>query len=720
MSDEQELKPINAQLHDDLWESYVSKTGLKEDIDENQAFYNGDQWPAHSPDNFPRPVLNIISYAMNLKASKINGTPLWFAISASDYKTSCSKLRDFDDYMRSKLSAKSFDFQSILNGFINGTEIVYYRWDEDNETLMGIYKGGLAEEHIDPRCFAVANPHLEDIQKQKWVMMWNDYEVGAVKDMLKGEQFSKDTLAKKEKLIDREGAGSHYDAIKDDQNLINHGLVRVYTRFFRKNGEVFYDCSTTDVEIFNTPHALSTLVQKSVMVKAKKDFDDAVKNNEVDESNSLIRDLPIDYEDVTIGNSPSTLNDSDSHRKSVERFNLYPFAVFRPYNIVNSFFGRSDVKSMIPGQKATNFCYAMVIQCAQNNAFNKIFVKEGALKGQKINNEPGQTITDYSQYVNGWGIKMAESQPMPNDLINFVGELFNFQSKIGGFSDVMSGNVSNQDISGYAVQQMIKQANTPIEQQQQIFWKFQVDCFYIRLLFYKFYIDQANYTFEYTDGEMEQQENARKKLLMGANSGLINEITGKPFTMDEKRYLMQPTRKVQMRELTKDEIYGVDFDIRVDAEQGLADSKLTETQFWDNMVLNGGIKNLSPDMLDLVIKEYPGIAPQSKAEMIRYIDSLKQGEMAQMMSQLQQYQTQIQQLADYAKTLEAKLGVSSDYISNLTKEFTNKINTANKIVDYQSKQIQSLTGKASEGEGKSNNARGIGGTDIAPEVSAVQ
>jgi hypothetical protein len=104
---------------------------------------------------------------------------------------------------------------------------------------------------------------------------------------------------------------------------------------------------------------------------------------------------------------------------------------------------------------------------------------------------------------------------MPNDLINFVDTLITFTAKYGGFDSIALDKIATNGVSGYAVQQALKENNTPIEQQQQLFWDFQVRCFNIRLMFYKFYIDKANYTFDLTDGEVEEQEQARTCFWLG-------------------------------------------------------------------------------------------------------------------------------------------------------------------------------------------------------------
>ena len=76
-----------------------------------------------------------------------------------------------------------------------------------------------------------------------------------------------------------------------------------------------------------------------------------------------------------------------------------------------------------------------------------------------------------------------------------------------------------------------------------------------------------------------------------------------------------------------------------------------------------------------------------------------------------------QQVAQYAKYLEAKTGVQSEYLKNLQTEFTSKITAQNDMIGGLVKELDkakqtTTTGGASEGEVKSNNAKGIGGGSV--------
>ena len=690
---------------------YKDDTNLIKYIDEAQNFYNGIQYPNENYKNMIRVSINFCSFAATIKASKICGTPIYLAYTADNQDTDCNALRLFDEYNCSKMQLKTSNLQAALNGFVNGTEITYIVWDEDDTTYKGIYKGGLKEEHIDLRNFAVANPYIKDIQNQKWVEFWEDYSVGELKSMVEGN--SKEDIQKKRELIEREGSNENEYKIKD---AVNHGLCRMFTRFFRIDGEVYFTCSTENVDLFLYPHPLSRMVSKEII---KKVIDEYKRNKEkVDEENAdgeLVHDLPIDYEDLVISSAQSKVFEDREYKNLKEKFSLYPFAIFRPSDQNRSFYGRSDIKSLIPIQKGYNFAISMTLKCAENNAYNKVFAKPDALRGQLITNEPGQTVIDYSTFTNGWGIKLAESQPMPNGLIENADRMLSTARVIYGFNDVMDGSISNQDISGYAMQQMIKQSNTSIEQQMQKFWTYNEDKAYIRLMYYKHYVDEAKYTEEIPDDVYEMEEEARKIIHTGVAAGKTMETipNAKP-EMFEK-----PTHKVKIHTIKHDDIYGINFDISIDAIQGAQDSKLIEQQTFDNLLLNGGINNISPEILDLYLQASPNVSPRTKASLKRVVEKLKQGKIAQLQAALQQQAAKTEELAAYAQQLESVNGYQGTYLKNLQTEFGNKINESNKInaslmteLD-KSKAQKNAAVQMSEGEVKSNNARGINDTAFA-------
>ena len=700
-------------------QEYMSSTKLEDYIKLCQRFYNGDQWPDKNDDNMIRTTVNIISYSSNFKAAKINGTPQYIQYTADNGKD-CTHLQRFDEYNLKKLQETTFNFQTLLDGLNNGTAISYLRWDDDDTSYKGIYKGGLVQEQIDILRFAVANPYISNLQNQKWIMFWFKAEIDQVRDMIKRDNKEEEKELRKWIKPDNEN-----ETFGDDYNEdnVSHGLVTVYTRFFRINGEVYHMSSTKYVDINEYPQAISPLANKTLKPRVKQMIEDFKKkkkkesNKEIDEETSYNRicDYDMDYEDMICQITSFEDFSDEAYSKVKEKFSLYPFGRLALYHVNNSFYGRSDVKDKIPSQKAINFNMSMMLKCIENNAYNKIFAKEGALQGQTITNEPGQVITDFTRMTNGWGIKFAESQPLPNGVADFTERMVDMVRVFGGFNQVMDGSINNQNISGYALQQQIKQSNSTIEQQQQIFWSYLQDKAAIRLLFYKFYVDEATYTYELDDSQVEKEEIARKQLKnKKEQTGDLN--VGKDIQLDT------PVKKLQVRKIKGEDLLGTNFDINIDVQQGMLNSELSEAQVWDTLIINGGIQNLSPEMLELYLHANPVISQSTKDKLKNIVNKQKQEENYQLKELNGQLSSKLEQMSQYALQLQAQLDFKDKYVDNLTKEFTSKINVANKMLGNMQKQPQQQTKKptttttptstVSEGEGKSKNARGIAGSDI--------
>lgn len=707
-NDEKEYT-INYQLYL-LDKSFKEGSGLVDAVKQTRAFYEGKQFDdEENEENAIRVSSNFMKMCAKLKSAKVVGTERYITFTAdNDYD--CHVLQRFDEYNIRKLNEKTKSFISVLNAFVDATAVYGYRWDEDDTSYKGIYKGGLVGENYNILGWAVANPFLHSMQNQKWVMYWREADVEGVRELVERED--EEEKKRVQEHIVPDNYTEQDDGVKKE--YVNHGLCCLFTRFFRIEGEVCFMCSTREADLFEFPHFMNPNVNKSIKAKAKKIIE-VYKNRDKEENEEdsektfdKVDDYRIDIEDMAIQLGKHNVFTDEEYMKVKEKFYLYPFTFFTPDEIPDSFYGFCDLRDMVRVQKGYNFAISMVLKCVENNAYNKIIVKEGALQGQEITNEPGQVIVDHTRMTNGFGIKFAESQPMPNGVVDFARQLFEQTRLIYGFDEVMNGDVSNQDISGYAVQQMIKQSNTSIEQQQQLFWQFEKEKAEIRLMFYRFYVDEAKYTYELPNYKVDQEEEARQKLLARQQQ---LQAQGKQLEVGgEDLDLTKPTKKYQVRDFSGKEMFGTNFDVNVDVIQGLADSKLAEAQMWDTLIMNGNIQNMEPEMLEMYLEANPTVPQRSKDTLRAIVEKQKQSENYQLKERLQQALQYLQQVLQYAKELEAQNGYKTNYIDNLTKEFTEKIGVANKVITAQNKALQG----ASEGEAKSNNARGIGGTSIEP------
>ena len=681
-------------LNYQLWQRFIGNSDITKflrDVTISQKFYNGEQYASNNVANDPRVVINICSFSANIKAAKVCGTPFYIKFTSDNDNFSCIRLERFDQYNLNKLKYKKENYQSALNGFNDGIDISMLRWDKYDTSYKGIYKGGLVLEHIRPKDFAVANISLQDIQNQKWIMYRSFEELAYIRKLCEDKEKAKTIMP-----------DDFADSEVSSDDSINHRQCELFTRFFRVNGEVFFMCSTRTTDLFKYPKAMNPRINEKIARRIElKPFDTSTKGEEE------YQDYEMDYEDAMIPYlDDEKWNDGD-YSKEKEKFSLYPVATFVPFVINGKFYGRIDGRQLVPTQQGINFGYNMMLKCAQNTAYQKIIAKEDALQGQVITNEAGGVIYDRSKMTNGFGIKFAESQPMPNGLIEFTEKLIGMTRVVNGFNDVMDGSITNKDVSGYAIQQMIRQANTSIEQQQQIFWQFQADLAAIRLQFYKFYVDKAKYTYGIGEAEMSKQQDALDKLNEKKNNGELQ--LGDIMLPDEVK-----DRVVE--EISGEQIYGNNFDINIEVEQGLVDSELAESQTWDTLIINGGIQNLTPEMLEMYLEGNPVMTTRTKQALKAIVEKQKKEENTKLKEQNEELTAKLQQAAVLIQQLTAQNKGLGTFNQNLQKEFKGKIDAANKTILTQNDEITKLRGNTgTQGEIKSNNALGVEGGRIVPQ-----
>ena len=579
MAEEITEKTQSAKLHDDFWVPFQHRADLIATIEEDERFYRGDQWDGDNPTNAPRIVLNRIQDAIRKLASKICGTPLHLAFVSSGNDVDCTALQRYDEFVMAKLGYKAFSFQSAINGENLGTEIVYWYFDGDAPyDIGGFYKGGVMCKHISPKQFAVSNPYEPDIQKQDWVMTWTEQYIRSLEAIIEGDRaLSKAEKKKRIEALYQEGRKQYSDSTHADLYLINNTLVRVYMRFFRIKGEVCYTLETENVTLTKYPIPLSKAVSETYAKAVAKAFADD-KNLEYDPKTKeaqLIKDLDFDFPDSIAKGYPER-REEDGFERYQERFSLYPFCVWKPKEINDFFFGMSITKLMVPIQQAINYGATLQIRHMQNMAQPKVLAKEDALGGDVWSNDPADNLQIDHTRGDGFGFKTLDVPDMPNDAFKVPDWLTEQMKDTYGFGEILSGTVNGNDMSGYLYSLALKQANSTLEQEQQLFWKFQVDNARIRLMFYKHYVDKRYYTYELDAPEYEKEEQARQALLRGVNNGLtVTAPDGTPYSKEDiQRRFGKPTSKTQVKSFDGRDLWGLDFDIKIVAQQGLVESQL--------------------------------------------------------------------------------------------------------------------------------------------------
>lgn len=712
--EENPKKTISAQLHDTFWVQYQKRTDLVATIKEDEAFYAGNQYDGPNPNNEPRITINKIQDASRKRASKIAGTPLQITISSSDYDFDCTGLMHYDEYVCSKMNHKAFVFQSAINGDNLGTEITYVAFDNDAPyDIGGFFKGGITETHISPLEIAVANPREHNVQKQEWVMTWTDVYVRHLIAIVEADKATsaKTKKEKKEALL-KEGRRVLADSTNPDVDIINNTLVRVYIRFFRINKEVCYVMETENVSLFAYPKPLSKRVSRNYAKKVQEAFDkkdNTAYDKEIDQT-CLVKDLDIDFADTIVNGELE--EDDDGFSAYQEKFSLYPFAIYTPREINNSIFGMSLTKQMISMQQAINYAASLQVKHLQNMAFAKTVAKEDALGGDVWSNDPADNLQIDHSRGDSFGFKTLEPPNMSNDAYKIPDWLSNMMKDTYGFGEIMSGQISNQDMSGYLYSLALKQANSTLEQEQQLFWQYQIDLLRIRIMFYKHYIDERVYTYEMDEPEYENEERARKAILAGYSRGMImqnpKDGTDIPYKAIMDRF-KDKTNRIQVKRIDGRKMWGVDFDLKFTAQQGMVESELNTVQWYQQMFGNGQIQQYSenPQLLTFVSETAPkGIIPDEyRAIMKHYAERMEMNKVVQLQRQVAQLQAQLQALTGQLAQSEATRKTEE-------QEFGKRISAASQMVNNAQQQVRQYQQamkptQVNEGEVKSNNAKGI-------------
>lgn len=462
---------------------YQNKLRLKDTCEQCVDFFEGRQWPqaTERTKNMPRPVINIIKFIVNGKKANILSSkisvmykPLVYGQEEGQMAIDgASSFTSFAKHINKEIKQEDLDNQAIADGLKKGTYIYHYFWDREKKTGMAKFDGGLNGQIIDCLNIVFANPKQKDEQKQKWIIIQSRENVDTLKAIAEKNGISK---AEQELIKSDDDTEKNYNSEEQD----GEEYATVLTRYFRKNGEVYYTKSTKDMIIQEetplTPDA----------AKIKLELDDEDKTNE-------------DKEEI----------EQDKPEQTVFKMNLYPIIVDSYEEREKSIYGIGEVEQLIPTQKAINFNYAMMQMASQNMGFPKIAMRPRALQGKQITNVPGEIITDYSPGFDG--IKYLNPPAFSNTPMVVADKLLEMTRTVTGATEVANGEVLGKNMSGSAIVALQTQAKVPIEDMQKRFWRTHEKIARVWEQFFKaYYRFDIPYLVEAEDGQQADVFNGSK------------------------------------------------------------------------------------------------------------------------------------------------------------------------------------------------------------------
>lgn len=665
---------------------YKQSSNLVNYWNQMQDYYEGRQERGNYPKGVPFVMANLCKYLINTKSSKLRGTPYTITFqSASEEAT--NKLNKFDKFVLLDIGYNIGFQESIINMGIYGNSVVMYRFSDSGVSLNALYEGKLVREEVDLRRFAVANPYINDIQAQEWVMYWSSLEVKAIRDLC--EQFEDESNAEFKRRVASIVPDDYTDEKYPSAELISHGICTVYTRYFRVNGEVCFQSSTKTVDLFS-PRFLSPEAEKSVLRDLEKKRKE--KTGAREELNK-VDDYDIDPEDANIEARKDRMTETE-YQSHLSKFSLYPFEVYSSHESFNHFYGKSDLQDVIPAQDAINFFLTMSCKNIQDNAWGKWIVSKDALHGQKINNSGGQVLVDYSRTGNG--IKRAEGNTSNMLNVNqYIDTMTSMIKSFEGANETISGEYASQ-LSGYAISLLQEQANTVFEMEQAKLWeKHAVNEGKIRLQFYLHYYDKnVSFIYERDDLDYEREKRAREQIM---NADLTRYANG--ITQEQPRLENYPqvSRRVETTFSSK-EVGEHKYYIVPKAGRGIKYSEVVQADQINQLFKDGTIANLPNYLMKAYIELNPLIDDTTKSNFKKILEAQEESENAQLHQTVSQLTSQIQQYQGQIQQLQAQLEAAKAYTQNLQTSFKEKINAANQVNKIQNQALQSYSKESSSKE----------------------
>lgn len=661
--------------------AYKDSANLVRYWNQMQDFYEGKQFPDGYLIGIPKFTANLCKYLINTKASKLRGTPYTLAFQSSN-KTATTKLERFDKFILLDLKYDTELQDSIINMLIYGTEIVFYHFDDNSVSLDALYKGKLSRDHIDLRRFAVANPYLPSLQKQKWVMYWNYEEVEAVRERCR--RFEGESEEDFKLRVDSILPDDYTEEKYPDTSYVSHGLCTVFTRYFRVNGEVCFQSSTKNVDLFDpislNPHTNA----KKLARKLRKSLEESIKTNR---ALNKVGDYKIDNENLMIEASKDNMSESE-YIDELSKFRAYPFVDFAPTRRFNHFYGISDIQDVIAGQQVVNFCLTMAGKSIQENAWGKWIAKQGALRGQQINNDGGQLLIDYSK-GNSFGVQRVEANSgnMLN-IVEYVNQMLTILRTLSGANETITGENASQ-LSGYAISLLQEQGNTVFEMiQSKLRNDFAVSEATIRLQFYLFYYeDKIKFLYEFSDTEYENAisvVNERKAFDLEAYKANPNGLT--PPNFDS---YPTPEREVE-EEFSSEDIKKITFYIVPKAGRGIKYSEVVQADQINQLFKDGTIANLSVTDKRAYIEVNPMIDETTKVKFKAILDNQERSENARLVQANKQLQTAVEQQQARIESLTRQIQMYAQYVSDLKQEFKTRLSAADKVNQYKQNAIDEI------------------------------
>jgi hypothetical protein len=453
----------------DIYEQFESATSFKStislinDIKRSVLFENGKQWNMDEDiKEYPKITLNIIKQIGKTRKSNIMSNEYGYLVNSTNFK-SVRKIQDFLKYLAQCVNLRSKDLKTLSDDYTKGTAVGYFYWDAEKRGFMKKSGGEMRYEVIDIRNFSVANPYIQSIQDQEWVMYVTREKIDSLKKKYGDRNYVAD--------------GNLYTNGTEVENVTNkteEELVNVYTKFYRnEEGQVFFVISTQN-EVLKEPAPLNPFYKG----KDKKEQPNTLSVQ--DEKAPFEMKEKVEAED-----------DRELHV-----WNLYPFARLCLNERDNCFYGLPITLEYIESQKSINNHFSVYDKALQDNVLGGYVFRKGVIDSNEITTENGQMLqldTMPNEPIgNAFGRLPVAN--VPADSASYSNNLLGITRQVAGASNVQMGMADFSGQSGKQTQLLLQRAQENSSDNAMMFNEFKKEQAKIMFLFAKFFYDNESFT----------------------------------------------------------------------------------------------------------------------------------------------------------------------------------------------------------------------------------
>ena len=450
----------------DIYEQFENATAFKgsinlvNDITRSVLFENGKQWNMDEDiKEFPKITLNIIKQIGKARKSGIMANEYSYLVNSTNYP-SVRKIQDFLKHLAQCVDLRQKDLKALADDYTKGTAIGYFYWDAEKRGFLKKSGGEMRYEMIDIRNFAVADPYIQSIQEQEWVIYVTREKISALNKKYGERNYVAD--------------GNLYTAGTEVENITTRfpeeDLVNVYTKFYRNDeGQVFFTIAT-QYEVLREGMPLNPFYKGS--------------SKEQPNTTSL-PDMPIEKKQM-----------QSTDERSEHIWNLYPFARLCLNERDNNFYGLPITLEYIESQKSINNHYSVYDKALQDNVLGGFVFRKGVIDSNEVTAENGQMLeldTMPNEPIgNAFGRLPVAN--VPADSASYSQALIGLTRQIAGASNVQLGMSDYAGQSGKQTQLLLQRAQENSSDTAMMFNDFKKEQAKIMFLFAKFFYDNEAFT----------------------------------------------------------------------------------------------------------------------------------------------------------------------------------------------------------------------------------